>query len=179
MIREAIDPFANASLIMQALSKGILLTSQAGQRVNTMTIAWGFLGVDWKLPIFVTLVRTGRFTRILLDQNPEFTVNVPIGAYDSRILGVAGTKSGRDLDKISALGLHLVAGETVSVPAIMEFPLTLECKVIYKKQQDPEAIPLDLRNLWHPQEVDSSKAGANRDYHIAYYGAISAAYILR
>lgn len=179
MMREMIDPLAYGSQILQSLSKGILLTTAADGRVNTMTIAWGFLGIDWNAPIFATLVRTNRFSRTLLDKNPEFTINAPVGPHDRKILGVAGTKSGWDMDKITALGLTLVKPEKVSVPALLEFPLTLECQVIYRKQQDPDAIPREIREAYHPQHVDSRVAGINRDYHIAYYGAIVAAYIIR
>ena len=40
-----------------------------------------------------------------------------------------GVKSGRDLDKIAACGLHTEQGETVQAPLILESPVHLECKV--------------------------------------------------
>lgn len=178
-MREAINPFEYASQIMTALSSGILLTSGNGRRVNTMTIAWGGLGIDWNTPIFTAYVRTGRFTYSCLEAVPEFTVNVPVGPYDRKILALAGTKSGRDLDKIAELGLHLESPEKISIPAIRELPLTLECSVIYKQAQDPAAIPQRLREGFHPQHIPSSAPGINRDYHTVFYGAIAAAYIIR
>lgn len=181
-MREEINPLEYASHIMVALNSGCLLTTKAKGRVNTMTIAWGFLGIDWNTPIFVTLVRTNRFTRSVLDANPEFTINVPIGPVsvpDRKILALAGTKSGRDIDKVSQLGLDLVEPLKISVPAIRQFPLTLECSVIYRKAQDPAAIPAEIINAYHPQHIDSSAPGINRDFHTAYYGAIMAAYIIK
>ena len=162
-----------AGRIMEQTPKGILLTTKADGKVNTMTIGWGFLGIQWAKPIFVVLVRQSRHTKAMLDKNPEFTINVPLGAVDKNILGVCGTKSGRDMDKIAALGLTLEEGETVSVPAIKELPLTLECKVIYKQDQDPKAIsPEDDARFY-------AKGTANEnDYHTAYYGQITAAYIV-
>lgn len=178
-MREPIKPLEYSSHILQSLANGILLTTAANKRVNTMTIAWGMLGIEWNLPIFITYVRTNRFTRTLLDANPEFTVNVPIDKYDRRIIGIAGTKSGWDMDKVEQLGLHLEAPERISVPAIRELPLTLECKVIYRRLQDQELIPHDIRNACYPQHIDSRAPGLNRDFHICYYGAIVAAYIIR
>ncbi|MCB6314249.1 flavin reductase family protein, partial [Gordonibacter pamelaeae] len=70
-----------------------------------MTIGWGTLGIDWSSPVFVAYVREHRFTRELLDKNPEFTVNVPFGEYSKKILGICGSKCGRNLDKISEAGL--------------------------------------------------------------------------
>ena len=162
-----------AGKIMTETGKGILLTTKANGQVNSMTIGWGFLGIQWAKPIFVVLVRQSRHTKKMLDENPEFTINVPLGAIDKNVLGVCGTKSGRDMDKIKELGLTLEEGETVSVPAIKELPLTLECKVIYKQDQDPGAIaPEDDARFY-------AKGTANEgDYHTAYYGQITAAYIV-
>lgn len=162
-----------AGRIMEETAKGILLTTKADGQVNTMTIGWGFLGIQWSKPIFIVLVRHSRHTKQLLDKNPEFTVNVPLGTVDRNILGLCGTKSGRDMDKIAALGLTLEPGETVSVPAIKELPLTLECKVIYRQEQDPAAIAPENDARFY------AKGTANEgDYHIAYYGEITAAYIV-
>ena len=159
--------------INEETGKGILLTTKSGDKVNSMTIGWGFLGIQWAKPIFVVLVRESRYTKKLLDENPEFTINVPLGEIDRNILGICGTKSGRDMDKIAELGLTLEAGKTVSVPAIKELPLTLECKVIYKQDQDPKAIdPEDDAKFY-------AKGSKNEgDYHTAYYGQITAAYIV-
>lgn len=68
----------------------------------------------------------------LLDANPEFTVNVPINGFSKEAFAICGTKSGRDMDKIKEANLTLVEPEEISVPAIKEFPLTLECRVIYR-----------------------------------------------
>lgn len=178
-MKEPIELFSYSAQILQSLSSGILLTTSDGRRVNTMTIAWGMLGIDWNLPVFITLVRTSRLSYEFLQRNPQFTINVPIAPVDRRILGVAGTKSGRDLDKITGLGLHLETPQKISVPGIRELPLTLECNVIYQQAQDPAAIPLKLREAYHPANgMDLGKA-LNRTYHTAFYGEIVAAYIIR
>lgn len=168
-----------AKNILEALPKGILLTSKAGNKVNSMTIGWGTLGIDWSTQIFVAYVREHRFTRELLDKNPEFTVNVPFGEYNKKIIGICGTKCGRNLDKISEAGLTLVDSEIISVPAVKELPLTLECKIVYKQKQDIPSLIEEYRAKCYPQDVDGSAVGANRDAHIAYYGEIVSAYILQ
>ena len=178
-MKERINVFDYSSHILQALATGILLTTSDGQRVNTMTIGWGMLGIDWSLPVFISYVRTSRLSYEYLLANPQFSVNVPVGKIDRRILGIAGTKSGREMDKISALGLHLEEAELISVPGIRELPLTLECNVIYRQAQDPAAIPQKLRDAFHPADgTDLSKA-LNRTYHTAFYGQIVAAYVIK
>lgn len=177
-MKKTINVFDYAGNICKAMKKGILLTTKAGDKVNTMTIGWGMLGIEWSKPVFIAFVRESRFTKQLLEDHGEFTVNIPYGDADPKILGFCGTKSGRDLDKIAEMGLTLEDPVCVSVPGIRELPLTLECRVLYKQKQDLSAIPQDILDRYYPQEIDSSHPGSNRDYHIAYYAEILNAYII-
>ena len=167
-MKRKINLWEYANVICQETGKAVLLTTALNGKVNTMTIGWGTLGVQWGKPIFIAFVRESRYTKEFLDKNPEFTVNIPVNGSDKRILGFCGRASGRDVDKIQELGLHLEPGNTVSVPGIRELPLTLECKVIYRQDQDPAAISLDDIARFYPE----------RDYHTAYYGQITDAYII-
>ena len=162
-----------AGQILEGVQKGALLTTRAEGKTNTMTIGWGTLGIEWSKPIFIVYVRQSRHTKSLLDKNGEFTVNIPMGAADKKILGLCGTKSGRDTDKFQALGLTAVDGQTVSVPAIAELPLTLECKAIYQQDQDLSVLKPDYREHSYP-----AGTAEENNFHTAYYGEITAAYIL-
>ena len=177
-MKRQINPFDYAGDICKALPKGILLTTKRGEEVNSMTIGCGTMGVDWSLPMFIVYVRESRYTKQLLEENGEFTINVPMGDVDKNILSVCGTKSGRDMNKIEELGLHLEEPMSVSVPGIKELPLTLECKVLYKQQQDLSAIPQKILDRYYPVEDDTLHPGSDRDYHICYYGQILKAYII-
>lgn len=172
-MKKEVNVWDYAGQIMEHINSGILLTTQADGQVDTMTIGWGTIGVQWGKPIFIAFVRESRYTKQLLDKNGEFTVNVPLGQVDKNILQVCGTKSGRDTDKIGALGLTLEEGETVSVPAIRQLPLTLECKVIYKQDQEPSAIFPEYDARYYAKGTRNEG-----DYHTAYYGEITAAYIV-
>lgn len=178
MKKREINVLAYATEIMSALQEGVLLTTKAGDKVNSMTISWGSLCIEWGKPIFITFVRESRFTKELLEKNPEFTINIPVGSFDKKILGYCGTKSGRNTDKIKDLSLTLEAPEAVSVPAIRELPLTLECKVVYRQKQDLSSLPNAFLEQFYPENVDSSFHGANRDCHTAFYGEIVSAYII-
>ena len=171
-MKQQIDIFDYAGSICKAMKKGILLTTKSGSRVNTMTIGWGKLGVEWNKPIFIAYVRESRFSRQLLEESGEFTVNIPTDSVDRKILSYCGTRSGRDTDKIRDLALTLEEPLVVSAPGIRELPLTLECKVIYKQPQDLEAIPAELLSRFYPEE------NGVRDRHIAFYGEIQAAYLI-
>ena len=134
-MKKDINVWEYAGHICEQTGKGILVTTKVGDKVNSMTIGWGTLGIEWGKPIYTVFVRESRFTKEMLEKHPEFTINVPMGEVNKEILKICGTKSGRDMDKIAELGLHLEEGKTVDVPGIRELPLTLECKVIYKQEQ--------------------------------------------
>lgn len=167
-MKEFVDVFDYAGLICKAMKKGILLTTRDGEKVNTMTIGWGTLGIEWGKPIFVAYVRESRYTREILDKNGEFTVNIPLNTLDPKIIGYCGKYSGRDCDKIADLGLVLEAPEKISVPGIRQLPLTLECKVLFRNVQDESGLPEPLRSRYYP--------GEPADFHIAYYAEIVTSY---
>lgn len=177
-MKKEINVFDYSSEIIKAVNGGVLLTTKADDKVNSMTISWGTLGIEWGKLIFTVFVRENRFTKQQLEKNPEFTINIPIGEFNKKILGVCGTKSGHETDKIKGLDLSLESPNVISVPGIKELPLTLECRVIYKQKQDEKEVTEENKNKFYPQDVDSSFHGSNRDYHTAYYGEIVSAYII-
>lgn len=177
-MNKQVNVFDYAGHICDSMRKGILLTTKADGKINTMTIGWGTIGIEWGRPVFVAYVRVGRHTRQMLDAGGAFTVNIPYGEFDHRILGFCGTKSGRDIDKIAELGLDLVASSVIDVPGIRQLPLTLECKVLCQKMQNIPMLPENIRNRYYPMGVDSSNPGSNEDFHIAYYGEIVNTYLI-
>lgn len=177
-MKKEIEVFDYANEIMKAIKTGVLLTTKVDGKVNSMTISWGTLGIEWGKPIFTVFVRENRFTKQQLEKNPEFTISIPIGEVNRKILGICGTKSGHLTDKINELNLSLESPNIISVPAIKELPLTLECRVMYKQKQNENEITEENRSKFYPQDVESSFHGANRDFHTAYYGEIVSAYII-
>ena len=177
-MKRTVNPFDYAGDICKAMKKGVLITTKNGDFVNAMTIGWGHIGMVWGRPTFVAYVRESRHTRTMLDSHGEFTVNVPMGPIDGRILGFCGSKSGRDVDKIRELGLTLVESDHVEVPGIRELPLTLECKVLYRQKQDLSAIPGELIKRYYPDYTDPGVSFADADGHYAYIAEIVGAYLI-
>ena len=177
-MKKEINVFDYAEDILKKLDKGVILSSKAQDRVNCMTISWGALGIEWGKKIFTVYVRENRFTKEQLENNPEFTISIPAGEFDKKIIGVCGTKSGYEMDKVKELGLDLEAPEVISVPGIRQLPLTLECRIIYKQEQDKMAISEEDKEKFYPQDVESNFHGANKDFHTMYYGEIVSAYII-
>lgn len=177
-MKKKIDVFEHMGEILKGVKKGVLITGKADDRVNSMTISWGMVGIEWGKPVFITFIRESRFTRSLIEKNGEFTVNIPIDDSAKDILAFCGSKSGRDVDKAKELGLTYEEPEMISVPGIKELPLTLECRVVYKQTQDTSAMTEENRDKFYPQNVDSLFTGSNRDTHVAYYGEIVNAYVI-
>jgi len=173
-MKTPIQPFDYAGHILKAVRTGVLLTTRAGGKNNTMSISWGTLGIQWGLPIFTVFVRGCRHTKAMLDESMEFTVNIPLEAVDKDIIRLCGTLSGRDTDKFSLLGLTPEEPEVISTPGIRQLPLTLECKVLYKQQQTPDCMTAPEPMTHYPDRSDN----IHDDFHTAYYGRIVAAYII-
>jgi len=172
-VKQKIDVFEYCDHICSTLKKGILLTTASGEEVNTMTIGWGHIGIQWGKPIFIAYVRESRYTRTLLDLTGEFTINVPLESGDGSVIRYCGGRSGRNCNKIEDLNLTLEKPRSIDVPGIKEFPLTLECKVIYRQAQDPSRFSDEILERYYPED-----AGGIRDPHIVYYGYILDSYLI-
>lgn len=169
MTKRKIDICEYAGTIIRAMQQGILLTTKVGDKVNSMAIGWGTIGIQWEKPVFIAFVRTCRFTHDMLAGNAEFTVNVQVGEFPHKAISLLGSKSGRDMDKIAAAGLTLVEPNVISVPGIKEFPLTLECRVLYQQLQHDNELNDELIQRFYTQQT------AN---HTAFYAEIVDAYII-
>ena len=173
-MKKEINAFEYAAAIKEAMTHGgVLLTTKAGEKVNTMTIGWGTMGVEWRKPIFTAYIRESRFTKEMLDQNGEFTVNIPVnGSCSQEKLTYCGKISGRDKDKIKEMDFHLTESDEISVPGIRELPMTLECRVLFTQVQDPGLLPEDIQRNFYP--VKDGK----QDRHVAFYAEILKAYLI-
>ena len=177
-MKEKIQVTKYAQRITEALPKGVLLNTQ-GEKFNAMVIGWGALGTVWSRPAFTVYVRENRYTKAQLDKTGEFTLSIPLGAPDPKITKVCGSMSGSHTDKVAEANLTLEEPEVTHTPGIREYPLTLECRILYSQRQELTQIPEDIRLTMYPQDVDGSFPMANRDAHTAYIGQIVAAYIIR
>ena len=177
-MKEKIKIADYAQKITEALPQGILLNT-VGDKHNAMVIGWGGLGTCWSVPVFTVYVRENRYTKSQLDKTGTFTVSIPLDKTDPEITKICGWQSGYNIDKVKEAGLTLEAPEANGVSGVKEYPLTLECKVLYSQRQDPTRLPEAIFKKSYPQDVDGSYPMANRDPHTAYIGEIVAAYIIR
>ena len=153
--------------VMDVIGEGALLTVKDGDKLNTMTIGWGSVGIIWGKPMFTVLVRHSRYTHRLIENTDQFTVSVPLNGQLKEEIDYCGTKSGRDVNKFEELGLELVEGEELETPFIKNLDIHYECKIVYKQDMNPDLLfDEDIRNKYYPQG----------DYHTVYYGKIIGTY---
>ncbi len=118
-----------------------------GGAPNLITIAW--TGVCCSKPPMVTVaIRPERYSHGLITRTGEFTLNL-IGKPLCHAMDYCGVKSGRDVDKFTALGLTPVAAPPLAAaPALLEAPAYLCCKV-------RQTIPLGSHDLFVAEIVET------------------------
>ena len=126
--------------------KWALLTAGTKDSFNTMTISWGGLGTLWNKPVVTAYVRTSRYTHDFMDDNEYFTVSFYPEEY-KKVLGMLGSKSGRDMDKMHNSGITPKAARDSMTFA--EAEMTLVCKKLFKQQLDVSNIPEDIAAAYY------------------------------
>ena len=91
-------------------------------------------------------VRPERYSHHLIQESGQFAINLPTEAL-VRSIDWCGVKSGRDVDKFAACGLHAAPGSVLTdCPVLEESPVNLECKVT-------QVIPLGSHDLFLAEVV--------------------------
>ena len=132
---------------------------------NMMTVSWGGFGELWSKEVTTVYVRQSRYTMQFMDKNSHYAlIFLKDGHKDA--LGVLGSKSGRDIDKMAGAGLTPIFTPE-GVPTCEEAELTLVCRKLYKDDMPKE-------NFLDPAVYDKCYADGN--IHSMFVGEIVAAY---
>lgn len=127
----------------------VLVTVGNKDKFNTMTIGWGTLGTLWSKPICNVYVKKNRYTHDFMDSNDYFTVSFFSEDYRTD-MAILGTKSGRDLDKVSLSSLSPIKGDNYVY--FKEAKYTLVLKKIYSHDFDIDRIPLECKEHYYKDE---------------------------
>lgn len=117
-----------------------LLTVGEKEKFNTMTISWGGLGTIWNKPVVTVYVKPIRYTYEFMENNEYFTISFYDKEY-RKDLGILGSKSGRDMDKVSLT--KLTPEFLDNATSFKEAKLTIVCKKIYFQDLDINNINTD------------------------------------
>ena len=138
----------------------MLITAGTAQRCNTMTASWGGLGILWNKPMAIAYIRPQRYTKQFVDEQEYFTLTFFPEQYRKQ-LGICGTKSGRDIDKVKECGFTVALSEEGNAPYFEEAELVLVCRKRMVIPMDPAAMPEEIKQSHY-----------TGDYHDMYWGEI-------
>lgn len=111
---------------------------------NLITVGW--CGTICTQPSMVSIsVRPERYSHHLIKESGEFVINLPTESL-VRAVDWCGVKSGRDVDKFSAMHLTPSPAAKVGTVLVEESPVNLECKVT-------QVIPLGSHDLFLAEVV--------------------------
>ncbi len=163
MPKKIVDYRDYAAETIKALNESrVLLVSQGKESVpNVMAIGWGTIGIIWRKPMFVVLVRPSRHTYKLIEETGEFTVNI-VPPPLKEVVQYCGTVSGRDYNKFKEKQLTTIPSQKVKPPIIKECILHFECRVVYKSDLIPSELEKSIVPALYP----------NGDFHRVFFGEI-------
>ena len=136
-----------------------LLTAGKSDDFNTMTVSWGGIGELWNKDVCFVFVRPQRYTYEFIEKNDYFSLSFFGGEYKKE-LGICGSKSGRDIDKMAETGFILVdLGDAVGFE---QAKVNIVLKKLAYQDMKPDGF------------IDDSimKNYANNDFHRVYVGEI-------
>lgn len=141
-----------------------LVTAGDEQGFNTMTVSWGGMGVLWGKNVVTVYIRPQRYTKQFVDAADRFTLSFYAPEHKGA-LGVLGTKSGRDGDKVAEVGFTplFLDGTT----AFEETRLIFVCRKLYASRFTPE------------QFIDATindREYSDNSHHTMYIGEIEHVY---
>ena len=142
----------------------LITAGQKDKGYNTMTASWGHLGAIWGhgkgMPTSVVYVRPQRYTKEFMDREEYYSLCF-FPEECRQKLAYLGRHSGRDEDKVAAVGLTPVFDEKTTWFA--EAKLVLICRKLY---QAP------LREEYFVDKSVVEDHYPNRDFHDMYVGEI-------
>ena len=120
----------NPSTMLNPMPVVLVSCGEKGNPANRdlVTLAWAGT-VNSEPPMVSVSVRKERYSHGLISGSGEFVVNLVDEAL-AKATDFCGVRSGRDLDKASALGLKLIPAEGMeTAPRVDGAPVSLSCKV--------------------------------------------------
>lgn len=141
---------------LDKLNSGALLTAvKENGEINTMTVSWGGVGILWGKQVAFIFVRPQRYTFSFTEEECKMSLSF-FNEDKKDILTFCGTKSGRDIDKITECGLKYTLEN--GYPVFEEAIYTLKLSKIYS-----DTIKKDCFI-----DTDSLKWYKSNDFHTMY-----------
>ncbi len=105
----------------------VLVSCGGMDRPNLITVAW--TGILNTIPPKTYIsVRPERYSYPLIRESGAFVINLSTASMIWAV-DFCGVRSGRQMDKFAATGLHAEPSPLLGCPMVAESPLALECRV--------------------------------------------------
>ena len=155
---------SNTVLCVQPLPQTIVSCRDKDGKNNALVV--GFVANVSLDPVMVMVgITPTRYSHHIVKESGCFVINFPKKSY-KKAYGYLGSASGRDEDKISKVGFHVVKTDEEQ-PTFEEGKMVFVCKKLMETQLNPEEfIDPEVDGRWYPQ----------KDYHHMYTAEVIAAY---
>ena len=124
---------------------------------NGMTVSWGGLGVLWGKNVGFIFVRKSRHTYNFIENSDSVTLSFLSDDYKA-IKALFGSKSGRDLNKFEAAGIHATFDVDFNGYYVSEAEYVFKMKKLYSVDLPYEDLPKEIIDRYYP----------NGDMHTMY-----------
>ena len=154
----------------------VLVSCAAGGRDNLITVAWTGTLCSEPAMTYVS-VRPERYSYNLIRESGEFVINLTTQALCAAT-DFCGVRSGREVDKFEACGLHREKAQFVAAPLLAESPVNIECRVKEVREYGSHhmfaaevlAVHVDTDYMNEKGKFDLEKAGVIAYSHGEYFG---------
>ncbi|MFX0075499.1 MAG: flavin reductase family protein [Candidatus Hermodarchaeota archaeon] len=114
----------------------LMVTMDKTGKCNVMALDWKKITEFKGDPVIRAQVAYSRYTYALLTEGiDEFTINIP-SDRNYNAVSIAGSRSGRNTDKIKMANLEIIPGKSTKVPTLKDCILSYECKIIHNEKSE-------------------------------------------
>jgi flavin reductase (DIM6/NTAB) family NADH-FMN oxidoreductase RutF len=131
---------------------------------ETDVLAVGMFNVfSFRPPIVGIAVTASRYSYKLLDESPDFSINIPGKDLIDKVK-CCGSKSGKSVDKFKECGLTAIPGKRIRSPSVGECLMNIECKKLeYFEKGDHIWFLGQIAHAEVTTDYDHSKVLLHRD----------------
>ncbi|MFX0043828.1 MAG: flavin reductase family protein [Candidatus Hodarchaeota archaeon] len=132
--RKEIEPFDYIEFFKR--NTALIVTMDKSGKLNMMALDWKKMEEIDDKAVIRAQVAYSRYTYTLLTEGVnEFTINIPSNDMYN-VIDIAGSYSGRNIDKFQMAGLETIPGQKTKVHTIKDCLLSYECKIIKDSKSD-------------------------------------------
>jgi flavin reductase (DIM6/NTAB) family NADH-FMN oxidoreductase RutF len=113
----------------------MLIAAGTKEKYNMMTASWAGLGILWGKQVAFIFIRPSRYTYEFAEKHDKISLNFFTEKY-RKVLKICGTKSGREMNKMSEVDLTPVKDNDTIY--FQEARLVFLCKKLYFQDLVPD-----------------------------------------